>query len=158
MIIFANLQSNLSVSFWGKDFPSINMHYNWKNDPTPTGTSSIDGESLATLVKGHQMIIYANLQSNLFISFWDDFQRTNIHYNRKTAPPPCLIYWQRKFVLATLVEDHKKIIHSNLQSNLFISFRREDFQRINTHYNWKNSPTPIEASIFDQSGLFWQLW
>ena len=45
---------------------------------------------LATLVKGHYMIIYANLQSNLPISFWgDDFQRINMHhYDRKNSPAP----------------------------------------------------------------------
>ena len=44
---------------------------------------------LATLVKGHHMIIYANLHSNLSISIWgEDYQSCNIHYNRKNGPAP----------------------------------------------------------------------
>ena len=43
---------------------------------------------LATLAKGHQMIIYVKLQSNLSIRFWEDFQRRNIHYNRKKGIAP----------------------------------------------------------------------
>ena len=33
----------------------------------------------AILVEDHQMIINANLQSNLSISFWENFQRINMH-------------------------------------------------------------------------------
>ena len=44
---------------------------------------------LAIFVMDQQMIIYANLLSNLSITFWgEDFQRIKILYNRKTAPPP----------------------------------------------------------------------
>ena len=46
-----------------------------------------------------------------------------------------------------MVEDNKKILYSNLHSNPFICFWEEDFQRINTHSNWKNSPSPKGASI-----------
>ena len=55
------------------------------------------------------MIIQANLQSNLSISFWkEDFQLINMHHNRKNslAPMGALIYLLSKIVLAILVEDH----------------------------------------------------
>ena len=65
-----------------------------------------------------------------------------------------LIYWGIKFVLAIFVDDHHMIIYANLQSNLSISFWGEDFQRINMHYNRKNSPTPMGASFMDRSSLF----
>ena len=43
----------------------------------------------STLIKGHHMIIYAILHSNLSISFGgEDFQRCNIHYHRKNGPAP----------------------------------------------------------------------
>ena len=46
MIIFATLQSNLSISFWGEDFQIINMHFNMKNSPELVGASPIDEASL----------------------------------------------------------------------------------------------------------------
>ena len=46
MIIYANLQSNLSISFCGEDFQRTNMHYNTKNSPAPVGASFIDEASL----------------------------------------------------------------------------------------------------------------
>ena len=47
---------------------------------------------VATLVKGHHMIIYANLLSNLSISFWaEDFQRLNIGKNSPTPWEPYLM-------------------------------------------------------------------
>ena len=103
------------------------------------------------------MIIYANLQLNLSISFWgEDFQRINMHYNRKNSPTPIgsLINWRSKFILAILVEGHYMIIYPNLQLNLSISFWGEDFQRINMHYNRKNSPTPVGAPLIDGASLF----
>ena len=71
-------------------------------------------------------------------------------------PRPCrsLIYWQSKFALAILVEGHWMIIHANLQSKLSISFWGEDFQRINMHYNPKNSPAPARPSFIDGAKLF----
>ena len=113
MTIYSNQQSNLSISFCGEDFQRINKHYNWKNHPTCVGASIIDQASLfkQLWMKGHQMIIYANLQSNLSTQFWEkDFQRSNIHYSRNKAPPPpphrALIYWRKKLVFAILAEDH----------------------------------------------------
>ena len=42
MIIYANLQSNLSISFWLEDFQKIKIHYNGKSSPAPAGASFID--------------------------------------------------------------------------------------------------------------------
>ena len=63
------------------------------NQDTMSSTDSRTGAQrkfvLVILVEGHQMIIYTNLLSNQSINFrGKDFQRINIHYNRKTAPPP----------------------------------------------------------------------
>ena len=41
------------------------------------------------------------------------------------------------------------IIYANLQSNMSVSFRGEDFQRCNKHYNRKNGPDHIGASFHD---------
>ena len=46
MIIYANSQSNLSISFCGEDFQRTNKHYNRKKSPAPMGASFIDEESL----------------------------------------------------------------------------------------------------------------
>ena len=46
MIIYPNLQSILSISFWGEDFQRINMHYNGKKSPAPMGALLIDGAGL----------------------------------------------------------------------------------------------------------------
>ena len=46
------------------------------------------------------------------------------------------------------------IIHANLQSNLSISFEEEYFQRINMHYDTKNSPALIGASFIEGASLF----
>ena len=55
MIIHANLQSNLSISFWVEDFQGNNMHHKRKNSSAPMGASFIDGAIfiLAILVKDH---------------------------------------------------------------------------------------------------------
>ena len=46
MIIYLNLQSNLSISFCGEDFQRTNMHFNGKNSPAPMGASFINEASL----------------------------------------------------------------------------------------------------------------
>ena len=46
------------------------------------------------------------------------------------------------------------IIYANIQSNLSISFREEDFQRTNMHYYRKNSNTPLGASLFTEQVCF----
>ena len=47
MIIFANLQSNLSISFWGEDFQRRVIYLIiGHNGPTLVGASFIDGASL----------------------------------------------------------------------------------------------------------------
>ena len=63
MIIYANLDSNLSVSFWGEDFQKINMHYNGKNNPAPVG-ASLTEEVLANLwrvTRWSLMLIYSQI-------------------------------------------------------------------------------------------------
>ena len=42
------------------------------------------------------------------------------------------------------------IIFTHLQSKLYISFRGEDFQRVNMNYNRKNSPDPEGDSFIDR--------
>ena len=45
MIIYANLQSYLSINFWGEDFQRCHIHYNRKNGPAPKGASFTDIEN-----------------------------------------------------------------------------------------------------------------
>ena len=46
------------------------------------------------------------------------------------------------------------IIYDNLQSNLSISFREEDFQRTNMQYNKENSLASMGAQFTDGASLF----
>ena len=56
MIIIANLQWKLPISFWEEDFQRIDMHYYRKNSPTPPCWNPINWQGnfiLAILVEGH---------------------------------------------------------------------------------------------------------
>ena len=50
MIIYANLQSNLSISFGEDDFQRINMHNHWKNIQAPV-EGSLDDHLCQSTVK-----------------------------------------------------------------------------------------------------------
>ena len=76
---------------------------------------------------------------------------------KQPCPHGGLIYYGRKLFLAILLQGHQMIIYANLQPNLLISFG-EDFQRINMHYNRKNSPAPMGAFFIDGESWFWQFW
>ena len=73
----------------------------------------------------------------------------------KTVPFPIGASFinQTSLFFGTLIKGDHMIISANLQSTLSISFWEEDFQRINMHYNGKNSPTPMGASFINRASL-----